>query len=201
VKDCYVIGKANVGKTAFVINFAEFLSMKKINLVFRYPDGVKYSRNYTIEEAQKELVQTTVHTTRCLQSIILSLPAGKTEKKFHLIDTTGLSDGIHEDVEVRKAMAQTLSCLKYGGILLHLIDGSEIGSQTGKILSDIEEQIIHYAGQKNNYALLVNKMDLPRSVEGFEKVKKRYSVKTVLPISALYQQGFKEVKAFVGRNI
>ena len=52
-----------------------------------------------------------------------------------------------------------------------------------------------------NYIILANKIDLPSAQENLEKVATTFPKATVLPVSALYNNGFKEVKAFVARNI
>jgi len=64
VKECLVIGRANVGKTLFVLNFAEFLGRNEIDLVIRFPNGFSTAKRYTIDRARRELTGLGPHKTR-----------------------------------------------------------------------------------------------------------------------------------------
>ena len=201
-KCCLIIGKVNVGKTLFFINFADYLGLKSLEISFRYQSGRVFSKNYKIEQARKELVGTEKHKTRCLQSIKIDIPVGKGKKKIDLVDTSGLVDGIHENEEIRRSIAQALSMVREADLILHLIDGVEVGqNELAQALGTVDYQVAQFAQMKGAYAILVNKIDLAGSEIGLNKLQKEFVGHNIIPISALLKDGFKEVKAFVWGNI
>lgn len=201
MKECLVIGRANVGKTLFVLNFAEYLGLNEIEMVIRFPNGFSTTKRYAIEQARRELTGVGPHKTRCLQSVQLDLPQGKGRKRVQLTDTAGLIDSIHQDVEVRRAIAQTLNVLRQGEVLLHIIDPTGLGREDkGTVLEEIDYQIAQFAQLRGRYCILANKMDLPGAREGLQRLLQALPGQYIIPISALYKRGFKEVKAFVCRN-
>ena len=202
MRNCLVIGRTNVGKTIFCINFAEFLGLRRMDVYFQLPDGTTRQRKYDLVSARNELSGPGQHTTRSLQSISLELPRGKGTRQFKLTDSTGLSDGIHPDLEMREAMAQTLQELRHADCILHLVDAAEI-SQSGGLqpLGELDLQIAELGGHKRGYLCLANKIDLPDGQRGFRLLQKELKGVKVLPVSALYRNGFQEVKEHVWRLV
>ena len=200
MKRCIVIGKTNVGKTLFVIQFAAYLGVRQLEFTFEEPSGLKRSATYTVEDALRELSSEEPHQTRCLQSIRLELPVGKGVKRFEIVDTSGLMEGIHGDVKVRKAMAQSLAAVRDADLILHLVDASKAG-QEGVIraVGDVDYQVAQFAQMRDGYLILANKIDLPHAEEGVERIRREFSGHAVIPISALHRHGFREVKRFVWR--
>jgi len=199
---CLIIGKVNVGKTLFLLNFAEYLGLKNIEINFRYPSGRTFSRTYKLEQAKKELVRGEAHKTRCLQSLIIDVPAGKGKRKIELMDTSGLVEGIHQDEEIRRSIAQALAMVREADLILHLVDSMEIGqSELVQVLGSVDYQVAQFAQLKGGYAILVNKMDLAGAEEGFKKLQREFQGYHIIPVCALLKSGFKEVKAFVWGNI
>ncbi|MDI9568152.1 MAG: GTPase [bacterium] len=201
MKECLVIGRANVGKTLFVLNFAEFLGRNEIDLVIRFPNGFSTAKRYTIDRARRELTGLGPHKTRCLQSVQLDIPYGKGRKRVQLTDTTGLIDTIHQDVEVRRAIAQTLNAIRQVDLLLHLIDPRGIDRAGARAaLGEVDYQVAQFAQLRGRYCILANKMDLPGAREGLQRLMRELPGQYIIPISALYKRGFKEVKTFVSRH-
>lgn len=126
MKNCLVIGKTNVGKTLFVINFAVYLGVKKIRFTLVDSLGRQHSRDYPPELARKYLTGVKPHHTRCLQSITLKFSVGKGQKRLILTDSTGLKDGIHPKGDIRKSMAQTLNALLEADLIIHMVDISQM---------------------------------------------------------------------------
>ncbi len=202
MKNCLVIGRTNVGKTLFVINFASFLGLKNLSFTFLNSQGQKYNKVYSVDLAKKHLTSSKLHRTRSLQSVTIQFPVGKGRKKFILTDTTGLEDGIHREESIRKAMAQTLAAFQYADLIIHLLDISSI-NKSGYLesLDLIDRQLIEYGREKKNYIVLANKMDLPEAPDLLEKINGQISGVPVFPISSLTREGFSEVKSYVWRNI
>ncbi|NLN19468.1 MAG: GTP-binding protein HSR1 [Firmicutes bacterium] len=198
VSRCLVIGKTNVGKSLFVLHFARFLGMSHIKVTSLDPMGNRQVQAYAVDVAVRDLSGTVPHQTRRLQSVTLELPAGKGSKTFELVDTSGLMDGIHADIEVRRAMAQTLAHVREARAILHMVDASK-AAERGAVgaIGEVDYQVAQFAQMRGGYCILANKMDLPTAAEGLEIIRREFAGHLIIPISALYGHGFKEVKRFV----
>ena len=194
MKDCLVIGRPNCGKTLFLINFAEYLGYKEIGFNVERADGSRWHRRYTLMEARMILVGPTAHLTQSLYSAEITLGKGKRKVELRLTDSTGLCEGIHEQIEVRQAMVHTLKRLRQVELILHLIDATDV---TINGVSKLDEQLARYATGRSRYAILANKMDLSQAEAGFVQLKNRFPHHMVIPVSALKRTGFSEVKTFV----
>ncbi|MCX7781781.1 MAG: GTPase domain-containing protein [Negativicutes bacterium] len=197
MKECVIVGRPNTGKTLFALNFAGYLGSKVVDITCRSYDDLITCRHLTIDQAKKELCGMTMHKTRSLQSIILKVPVGKTQVAFKLTDTCGLSEGIHNEEDVRRGMAQTIKLLRYADFILHIVDLTTVNRE-GSI---IDREIYQFGVARHNYLLLGNKIDLPAAKENFTRLSSLYPQANALPVSALYNLGFKEVKAYVARNV
>ncbi|KXS41769.1 MULTISPECIES: GTPase domain-containing protein [unclassified Candidatus Frackibacter] len=196
-----VIGQTNVGKTCFAINFADYLGIKELKFTIRQPAGFLSKQTYELQTALKELVCPEEHTTKEIQEIQLKLPAGKGYQRVNLIDSCGLIEGIHPQEEIRLAMAQTLRKIQESNIILHLIDLSKLNTRRLKELPELDLEIYNYCKTKKCYAILANKIDLKIARNNLEFLQERLGHEIIIPISALYQQGFKEVKKFLLKNL
>ena len=202
MKRCTIIGKTNVGKTLFLINFAEYLGVKSFDIEFITNEGYKTSEKVYPKTAISRLVDENSHKTRCIQAIALNIPMGKGKKRIKIIDTTGFIDGIHPDVEIRKAISQTLATIRDSEIILHIIDACAAKNKDlPSSMGEVDYQIAQFAQLKRGYAILANKMDLPGAEEGFIKIKQEFSGNVIFPVSALCKRGFREVRIFVAHNI
>ncbi|NLY54006.1 MAG: GTP-binding protein HSR1 [Firmicutes bacterium] len=193
---CLVIGRTNVGKTAFVLSFAEYLGVNRVEITFNYPDGFSTKQAFSINQARQELIGQGPHKTRCLQAIEVQVPVGKTKKTIRLTDSSGFSEGIPSDKGIRQAIAQTLLEIKRSAIVLHMLDAA-----SPACVSEVDRQIASYADTRGGYVILANKMDLPQARAGLERIRSQFPNQLILPISALHKRGFREVKAIVARSI
>lgn len=202
MKSCLVIGKPNAGKTAFVLAFAAHVGLTSINVRAIAPDGAVVTRTLALTDAGRDLVAPSPHKTTCLQSLEIALPAGKTRRTCELLDSTGLSERIHESDAVRRGMAQTLRSLRGAAVVLHLIDASR-ADRAGAVeaLTDLDREIAAFAGGRTAYAILASKMDLPGAGRGLQMIRQTFPHQRVIPISAVKGWGMKEVRAFVVRAI
>lgn len=202
MRNCLVLGRTNVGKTMFCVNFAEFLGLHRLEVYYQLPDGTTRQRKYDLSAARHELSGLGQHKTRSLQSIQLDLPGGKGTRKFTLTDSTGLTDGIHPDRSLRESMAQTLSELKSADCILHIVDLGEVAKAGGlHAIGELDLQVAELGGFKDGYAILANKLDLPDAKKGLAILREEMGDKKVIPISAIYRQGFREVKEYVWRLV
>ncbi|MCK8817691.1 50S ribosome-binding GTPase [Natroniella sulfidigena] len=194
-----IVGQPNVGKTSFAINFANYLGVKKLKLLVRQPAGFMATKTYQLEEAYEELVAVEPHKTTEVQSIQLKLPIGKQDKKIRLIDSCGLVDEIHSKQKIRTAMAQTLNQLFQSQIILHMIDLSQFDFFSQ--LKKIDQELYNLFHQQPGYKILANKLDLDHQKNNLTKLESLIEQKLIIAISALYQQGFTEVKTFLLKNV
>lgn len=202
MKRCIVMGKPNVGKTLLVLSLAEYLKVKTVEITFQELEGVKHSKNYTIGTALRELVGPRPHQTRCLQSLVLQLPAGKGKKVVELVDTTGLTEYIHQDASIRKAMAQTLAAVRPAQLVIHVVDAAEAGREDASLpAGDLDRQLAGFAGSRGGYCMVANKMDLPDAKRGLTRLQRMFAGCTILPVSATTKAGFREVRRHVLRNL
>lgn len=191
-----------MGKTVFTLHFAAYLGARQLAMAFAEGDGRLDRRTLAVEDAVRELVGTAPHLTRRLQTVQLSVSGGKSVRRLELVDTSGLGDGIHPSSEVRRAMAQTLSTVRDARVILHLIDAARAGAAgTVAALGEVDYQVAQFAQIRGGYAILANKMDLPRAEEGLRAIRREFPGHTVLPISALHRHGFREVRRFVWRHL
>lgn len=201
MRECVIVGSPNSGKTLFALNFAGFLGSKSVDITFRTFDGLLTCRHLTLPDARKELCSTAVHKTRQLQSMILKMSVGKAAVTFKLTDTCGLTEEIHPDPGIRKAMAQALGAVRSADFILHIVDLSRFNSPISPISATIDHEIYRYGLIRHNYIILANKNDLPVAKDNLHKANATFPQAQILPISALYSDGFREVKAYVARHI
>ena len=202
MKECVLVGYPNSGKTLFALNFAAFLGSKSVEITFRSNDGLLTCRQYSLSDAKNELCSSIWHKTRMIQTMIIKMTVGKALISFKLTDTCGLCDGIHADQEVRHSMAYTLSAVRSADFIIHIVDLSRFTSDTSLAENaGIDNEIYHYGVSRRNYIILANKTDLPLAASNVTKVVSGFAQAHVIPISALHQYGFKEVKAYVARNV
>lgn len=198
MKECAIVGRPNSGKTLFVLGFTGYLGAKVVDVTAREYDGLITSRHYRLEEAKAVLSGGERHKTKCLQSMVVNIPLGKGMVAVKLTDTCGISENIHEEERLRKAMAQTLTLVRQADIILHIIDAVHI-LHTRHYTPNIDQEIYQYGLVKGNYAILANKMDLPLAKEGLKSIRTNFPHAFIVPMSALHGQGFKEVRAYVAR--
>lgn len=190
MRECLIVGKPNVGKTLFFLNFAQYLGLR-----YLWPAG---EPQLSLDRARRELVDDRPHRTRNLCRVVVRVPAGKGRKAAVLTDTTGLTDDINEDAAIRRAMAQTLRAIREAGLILHLVDvAAPPGSPGAPGVVDLE--VAAFARHRGGYALLANKMDLPQAGEGLRRLCAAMAGDPVFPISARLGTGFPRVRAFVRR--
>ncbi len=199
---CLIVGKPNVGKTAFLLSFSRYLGLAQVELRVRTSDGSIHAKRRSIDCAYTELVGPVPHITQELQSVVLELPVGKGRRSFELVDSSGIMDGIHASPVVRAAMAQTLEAVTAAKVIIHILDAAAIGLLgLSEGVGVIDRDLAEYAQQQGEYFLLANKMDLAGAQRGLQIITKAFTQVQTFPVSALTMEGFKEVKRHVARVI
>lgn len=201
MRDFIIVGRPNSGKTLFALNFASFLGSKTVDVTSRSYDNLVTCKHYQIDEAKKALCGPMPHKTQSIQTIILSASVGKNSVNFKISDTCGITEGIHTNVAIRKGMAQTIHQMLNADFIFHVFDLSSIEKGVNYKHSAIDEEIYNYGISRMHYTLLANKIDLISPKDLLSKLITFFPKATIIPISALLHNGFKEVKACVIRNI
>lgn len=202
MKKCLIVGKPNVGKTLFMLNFAQFLHLETVNLQLIYPSGLVENTSYSIPRAKELLSSVSPYKTICLQILEADIPMGKGKQRVQVIDSSGLTDGIHMNVETRRAMAQTLSAIRESNIVLHMLDiSSMFYDHPAHSISKVDYQLAEFGKLKDGYAILANKVDLLPNKRPIVQLQKQFPEHLVIPISAKTSSGFSEVKTFVRRRL
>lgn len=202
MKRCIVIGKPNTGKTLFVLNFARYLGARDLAISFEDAEGQMRSMSYSVEAAIKEFTGQTAHLTRSIQSVVVELPARKGRQAVEISDTTGLSEGVHSDSAIRRAMAKSLMRLGSADIILHMMDAANaFRSGRAEEIGETDREVYLLGRAQGGYCILANKMDLPGAEAGLVKIRKAFPGSSVFPISALKMEGFREVRRFVQREL
>lgn len=201
MREFAIVGRPNSGKTLFALNFAMYLGSKTVEMIFRTFDGLTTCRHVALPEARNELCGAMPHKTRCLQSMLLKVSLGKGSAHFKLTDTCGVYEQIHQTEAVRQGMAQTISLLRGADFIIHVLDLSAIQQYKGDQAYNIDHEIYNYGLARRNYLLLANKTDLLAAKQQLGMLPSYFPNASLVPISALLSDGFKEVKEHVIRNI
>ncbi|MCT4604970.1 MAG: 50S ribosome-binding GTPase [Marinisporobacter sp.] len=202
MKKCLIVGRPNAGKTLFMINFAEYVGLKNIEIKFLGRDKPLDYQKYTIEEARKILSSDIPYKTNCLQSIEIKIPVLKGKKSLRLMDSSGLIDGIHKNIQIRRAMAQTLGAITESNMILHMMDGSQIDEKNIKSsIGEVDYQLAQYGLMKEGYMILANKVDLLERKTPIIQLQKEFPDHYIIPLSARTREGFGEVRSFVCRRL
>lgn len=200
MREIVIVGRPNSGKTMFALNFAGYLGVKHVDVTFRAYDDIITCRHFTLEAAKRELCDSIAHRTRCVQTLALKMPVGKTAVDFLLNDTCGVSEQIHSDITIRRGMAQTLKVMRYADYIFHVMDVLYLYNHQ-VTTGNIDYEIYQYGISRNAYTILANKVDLPLAKEYVPKIVTSFPQAKVIPISAMHGVGFREVKTCVARNI
>ncbi|WZL74954.1 50S ribosome-binding GTPase [Clostridiaceae bacterium 35-E11] len=202
MKKCLIIGRPNAGKTLFMLNFAQYLGFKNIKIKFQSHDCEMKMEEYIIEIAKEKLSSSTPYKTTCLQSIALDFPVFKGKKTVEILDSSGLIDGIHNNIQIRRAMGQTLAAIKESDLILHIIDVSNlVMGNLLEMIGKVDYELAQYGLIKEGYVILGNKIDLLENKTPIIRLQKEFPNHYIIPISALTKQGFSEVKTYVSRRL
>ncbi len=218
-----ILGRPNTGKTLFGINFAAWLGVRALDIQFRPPSGEPRRFTYRVDEARAALCGPRPNQTQGLQSISVSLPARKGKRPGVLVDSCGLTDEVQADPNLRRAMAQALRAMRHATVILHLVDAAAVGrgeaahhnpvdhgpaaahdsGPAGLVrgLGELDLQLARYGRFRPGYAVVANKMDLPEAEVGLARLRRTLPDTVILPVSALRQTGFSEVRRFVRQHV
>ncbi len=193
--EALVIGKPNVGKSLFTINFAAYLGAKQIPGPLSQSQGSLRKRSIlSIDEARRRLVSPKSYRTLVPCRMEINLGQGREKKTLWLIDTTGIQEGVHHQAEIRAAMATTLAWLSKVDLVIHLVDATTLGSKRPAAIGAVDDEIYHYARGHGPYLLLANKTDKPGAQDNLPYLREHFAGISVIAVSALTGRGFREIK-------
>lgn len=200
--EALVIGKPNVGKSLFVINFAAYLGAKDVRLQGVDTKGAVSKKTFlSLEEARHKLVSPKPHKTLGLHTVGIDVVIGRQRKTLWILDSVGISEGIHHQSEIRQAMAATLARLGNVDLIIHVIDLTGIGAKMIESPGPVDDEIFHYARRLAPYLVIANKIDKPGAMDHLASIRERFKGSPVIGVSALTRRGFKEVKGLTLRYL
>lgn len=178
-----LVGRPNVGKTLLLLNFAAYLGVSE---VYRRR-GSRDERAITVATARRELVSQVAlkHLDGLVVRVNGKLPGGR---DLTLTDSAGLFEGVHPDVKVRHAMAETLERVFAAEMVVHVIDGGQAS------IAPIDEHLAALGGSVPGAWLVVaNKADLAPDAAARE-LRHHFKDFPVLTLSAVTRRGFRKLK-------
>ena len=191
------MGRPNSGKTSLLLSLAEYIGLKQVDIVFYYPDGKTVAHVYAMKIARQELVSPFPNQHLCSHRMVFDTARRSGGKRIELLDTPGLSVDIVKDERTRNAMVDTLRYMEGAAVILNVIDAPAC-SKPGVAL-DLETQLAALTG--NSYVALANKMDLPGSRNGLERLKSALAGRILLPTSSVTHQGMGDLRSLLLRSV
>lgn len=201
MKNCIIVGNPNVGKTSFFIALIQYLGINQCEITVEDIYGHIKTKKISMHSAKKYLVSIDPFKTKDICKIQLDFPVYKGYEKLTLIDTAGITDGINKIEKIRKSMAHTLRELSQAKIILHMFDSEYVFRKKESGISEIDYQINEFGTQQGCYCILANKIDKLQSEKGLKIIRNTFKENYIIPVSTINMTGFKEVKAFVSRNL
>ena len=177
------MGRPNVGKTLLLLNFAAYLGVSE---VYRRRDSHDETA-MTVDAARRELVSHVAlkHLDGLTVRVNGKLPGGR---NLTLTDGVGLFEGVHPEVKVRHAMAETLERLFVAEMIVHVMD-SRMAS-----VAPMDEQLAALGGTLPGAWLVVaNKADLASDAAS-RNLRGHFANYPVLTLSAVTRRGFRRLK-------
>jgi predicted GTPase len=197
-----VVGKPNAGKTLLVLNLAAYLGRSTIAIALRDADGQTRDMRWPLARARHELVSSWPHKTLTSQLVRVEVPSHKTPRTFCLVDTAAVEDGIADRADVRRAMADTLGWMTEADVVLHVVDTAALGRAVPSAFGPVDRELLEFAPLVTGYAVVASKMDQPEAGGGLRSLARTLgSGPTLIPVSAVTRQGFREVKRFLLRHL
>ncbi len=177
-------GKREVGKTLFMLQFAEYIAEENgFDCLYQSEQGVHLKKVSDRIKAW-DIYHKGVQKQYLPQSICLFDKAQK--KHFKFTDTYGLTDGISYHKEERRKIKHTLETVIQSRHLIHMIDYKQIEKRG---LDPIDQELYQLGKNKHFYLMVLNKSDMDASMAKFTDFQKRLKI-PMLPVSSMYKEGF-----------
>lgn len=192
MRGAVVVGRVNVGKSLLVVNFAAYCGQRGLRFqTAGSPPSAAHA--WSLGEARRRLVSAGPHPTLAVQGIAVSLLGRGGPHPVRIWDTPGLVAGIADRAETRRAMAATLAQMAQADIVLHVVDATE-----PEVWAEADQAVADWVGTRGAYAVVANKMDRAGAREGFKQLRRHTAGLTLIPVSALTQQGFAALRRALG---
>jgi len=203
-KQVLIVGRPQVGKTLFLINYAAYLGQQQLKLVRHEADQTVETVVLSPVQARTRLVgEGAPHKTLALQHVAMNFPKAKGSVQIELCDTPGLVDTIPSDEQLRRGMAQAIRRIRQSHMVLHIVDATRLRqpSNVSDEVASIDEEIARFGLSRGGYVVLVNKIDLPGAQDAPRRARALFPGHLIIGVSALTSRGFKEVTRVVRRYL
>lgn len=183
VLDIRLVGRTNVGKSLFLLNFAAYLGASEVT--------VGEHERVPIDRARRRYVSYVAHKSLNALTVEIKWPGSR--RPVRIIDSPGLVEGIDPDPAARRAMAAGLRGLFNAAVIWHVVDGPCGPTGLDRALADL-------AARLGPAWVLANKADLhgPSTVA---RIRTTFPGVPVIGVSALTGRGFRIVKEHLSRAI
>lgn len=191
--EALVVGRPNVGKTLFTVNFARYMGSSEISYPLTDGKGEVRRQRMGLDEARFRRVSHVSH--RVVQPCEVQLEVDGFSLK--IVDSAGIPEGIHPDLAVRRAIAVTLQALLKAPVILLMMDASMNARRPPPDLGPLDDELVGLSETVGQYVILANKSDQDPNGEGVRRIRQRYPTSRVIALSALTRRGFREVKQYL----
>lgn len=187
-----IIGRPNVGKTLFTLNFARYLGVNEVRYEWTDPDGPTRWKKMTVEEARAKWVSPMAH--RVIRPAALNWTAHGVH--LRMLDSAGIPEGIHPDPQVRRAVSASIEAMWSAQIIFLVMDAARL-RRSPAYLGGLDDELVRLASDLGSSVILANKTDQDPTGEGIRRIRRRYPDSRVIEMSALTRKGFREVKQYL----
>ena len=179
-----ISGKKEVGKTLFMLQFADYIAAENgFDCVYKSDTGVQL-RKISDSGSIMDIYNKGIRKNSLPYSVTMY---DKSQKKvYKFTDTYSLRDIIPNNHQQRKHIRETLRTIIESNNIIHLIDHNYINK---KCLDTIDNELYNIGRHKSFYMLLLNKTDISNTMIKYPDFQKKIKL-SILPISAKYKEGF-----------
>ncbi|OEF96001.1 hypothetical protein [Desulfuribacillus alkaliarsenatis] len=179
-----IIGKKGVGKTLFMLQFAEYIAEENgFDCIYNSDQGVHLRKVSDLGDALS-VYNKGIKKQNLPQCVTLYTRGQK--KYLKLSEAYSLDDSLQSNNEHRKNTKKTLEKILNSNYLIHIVDSTQL---VKKGLDPINYELFQLGKRKKFYIMLLSKTDLTTEMTTFKELKQKLDT-YVYPISAKYKEGF-----------
>lgn len=179
-----IAGKRSVGKSFFMLQFAEYIANENgYDCLYQSDKGVQL-RKISDQGTAMDIYNKGSKNGDLPKCITLFHKPQ--EKLFKFTDTYSLHDGIQCNQQERKQIKQSLQKIVESEYLIHILDSNQLEKRG---LDELNQELYNIGKRKRCYIMLVNKADTTNTVTKVAELQKKLGV-PLFPVSVKYKEGF-----------
>ncbi|MBX5466746.1 MAG: GTPase domain-containing protein [Firmicutes bacterium] len=188
------VGRPNVGKSLLLINFCEYLGIRRLGPVDPHPK--ERMPTWTPAEARRRFVS--AFPNRVLEPLAVAVslvPGGHSGPTLVLRDTPGIPTGTVAEAAVRQAVAAGLGHLLGASLILHVVDATA-DPETDPQAQAVDAALWALARHLAPSVVVANKAETEGAVVAIRRLREQLGG-PVLPVSAVTRLGFRDLKRWL----